>query len=152
MPTWKYSINGLDPDKTAIASGRDLPIKPKAAREICNHLKGKKLERAKQILNDVIELKKPIPYYRYNKKVPHRKGKGFSAGRFPTKASEEILKILDAVEANAEFKGLYADQLKIIHLVCHRGRKIRNFIPRAFGRASPYFKNLTHVEVVVEEF
>ncbi len=152
MPNWKYSVKGLDPDKTAIASGRDLSIKPKAAREICNQLKGKKLERAKNILNDVIELKQPIPYTRYNKKLPHRKGiRGFDAGRYPVKASEEILKILYSVEANAEFKGLYSDQLKITHIACHRGRKIRNYIPRAFGRASPYFKHLTHIEVVVEE-
>ncbi len=40
MPSWRYSVTGLDPDKTAIASGRDLRIKPKAAREICNYIKG----------------------------------------------------------------------------------------------------------------
>jgi hypothetical protein len=40
MPSWKYSIQGLDPDRTAIASGRDLRISPKAAREICHHIRG----------------------------------------------------------------------------------------------------------------
>jgi len=40
-------VQGLDPDKTAIASGRDLRIKPKTSREICNTLKGMKLEEAK---------------------------------------------------------------------------------------------------------
>ena len=28
---------------------------------------------------------------------------------------------------------------------------IRNYIPRAFGRSSPYFHHLTHIEVAVEE-
>lgn len=152
MPSWKYSIQGLDPDTTAIASGRDLRIKPKAAREICNHIKGMKLERAKEVLQDVIDLKTPVPYRRHKKKLPHRRGaQGYDAGRYPQKAAREILKVLESVEANAEFKGLYADRLKIIHIAAHRGRVIRKFIPRAFGRASPYFNHLTHVEVAVEE-
>lgn len=152
MPSWKYSIQGLDPDTTAIASGRDLRIKPKAAREICNYIKGMKLERAKEMLQDVIDMKTPIPYKRHRKKLPHRKGaQGFDAGRYPQKAAREVLKVLGSVEANAEFKGLYADRLKIIHIAAHRGRVIRKFIPRAFGRASPYFNHLTHVEVAVEE-
>jgi large subunit ribosomal protein L22 len=153
LPSWKYSVQGLDPDKTAIASGRDLRIKPKTAREICNHIKGMKLEEAKTFLVDVIDKKQAVPYYRYRGKVPHRKQlSGHDAGRFPEKAAGEILKILDSVEANAEFKGLYADRLKIVHMAAHRGRVIRKFIPRAFGRASPYYKHLTHIEVAVEEF
>lgn len=152
MPEWKYSIQGLDPDLTAIASGRDLRISPKAAREICHHIKGMKLERAKEVLKEVIELKRPIPYMRYRKKVPHRKGvQGFDAGRFPKKSASQILKVLNQVEANAEFKGLYPDRLRIIHIAAHRGRVIRNYIPRAFGRSSPYFNHLTHIEVAVEE-
>ena len=153
MPNWKYSVQKLDQDRTAIASGRDLRIKPKVAREICHYVKGMRLERAKSVLEEVIELKKAIPYKRYRGKVPHRKGlQNYDAGRYPQKAAKEILKILESVEANAEFKGLYADRLKIVHMAAHRGRVIRKFIPRAFGRASPYYKHLTHIEVVVEEF
>ena len=153
MPSWKYSVKDLNPEKTAIASGRDLRIKPKVAREICNTLKGMKLDSAKLYLNDVIDKKRPIPYRRYRGKTPHRKGDlGFDAGRYPEKSAKEILRILDSVEANAEFKGLYADKLRIIHMAAHRGRVIRKFIPRAFGRASPYYKHLTHIEVAVEEY
>lgn len=152
MPSWKYSVQGLDPDRTAIASGRDLRISPKAAREICHYIKGMRLERAKEVLQDVMDLKRPIPYYRHRKKTPHRKGvEGFDAGKFPQKAAGEILKVLNQVKANAEFKGLYADHLKIIHITSNRGRIIKNYIPRAFGRSSPYFNHLAHVEIAVEE-
>nr|AJS13090.1 50S ribosomal protein L22, large subunit ribosomal protein L22 [uncultured archaeon] len=152
MPSWRYSVTGLDPDKTAIASGRDLRIKPKAAREICHYIKGMKLEKAKETLKEVIELKKPIPYYRFKGKVPHRaEAQGFDAGRYPQKAATEILKVLDTVQANAEFKGLYAESLKITYIAANRGRRIRKYIPRAFGRASPYFRHLTHIEIAVEE-
>ena len=152
MPSWRYSVTDLDPDKTAIASGRDLRIKPKAAREICHYINGMKLENAKTALQEVIELKKPIPYYRYKGKIPHRKeAQGYDAGRYPQKAAGEILRVLEAVKANAEFKGLNTEDLKITHIAAHRGRRIRKFIPRAFGRASPYFRHLTHIEVAVEE-
>lgn len=153
MPNWKYSVQKLDQDRTAIASGRDLRIKPKVAREICHYIKGMRLDKAKTVLEEVIELKQAIPYKRYRGKVPHRKGlQKYDAGRYPQKAAKEILKILESAEANAEFKGLYADRLKIVHMAAHRGRVIRKFIPRAFGRASPYYKHLTHIEVAVEEF
>ena len=152
MPSWKYSIKGLDPDRTAIASGRDLRIKPKVAREVCHYLRGMRLDKAKEALLEVMDLKKAIPYYRHRKKVPHRKGaQGFDAGRYPRKTAGEILKVIEAVEANAEFKGLYTDRLKIIHIASQKGRVIRNYIPRAFGRSSPYFHHLTHIEVAVGE-
>ena len=152
MPSWKYSVKGLDPDRTAIASGRDLRISPKAAREICNYIRGMNLQKAKEVLREVIELKRAIPYRRHKKKIPHRRGlQGFYAGRYPVKAAEAILKVLEAVEANAEFKGLYTDRLKIIHIAAQRGPVIRKYIPRAFGRSTPYFERLTHIEVAVEE-
>jgi large subunit ribosomal protein L22 len=152
MPSWRYSIRGLDPDRTAIASGRDLRISPKAAREICRYLRGMSLQRAKEILEEVMDLKRPIPYYRHSKKIPHRRGvEGFASGRYPVKAAKEILRVLEAAEANAEFKGLYAERLRIIHIAAHRGRIIKDYIPRAFGRSSPSFQHLTHVEVAVEE-
>lgn len=152
MPSWKYSIQGLDPDTTATASGRDLRMSPKASREVCRYIRGMMLEKAKERLREVIDLKRPVPYFRHRKKVPHRGGvEGFDAGRYPVKAAGEILKLLEAVEANAEFKGLYPDRLKIMHIAAHRARVIRKYIPRAFGRSSPYFERMTHVEVAVEE-
>ena len=155
MPTWGYSVNikALNPEKTAIASGRDLRISPKAAREICKTIKGMWLDDAKKLLEDVIAQKRPIPYRRYRKKVPHRKElQGpWPSGRYPKKASKEILRVLNALEANAEQKGLNIERLKIIHAAAQKGTKIRKYIPRAFGRSTPYFQQLTHVEFVVEE-
>lgn len=152
MPTWRYSIKGLDPDTTALASGRDLRISPKAAREICAYIRGMRLSEAKRVLEEVTRLERPIPFRRHKKKVPHRRGlQGFYAGRYPEKAAREILKVLEQVEANAEFKGLLTDRLRIIHIAAQKGRVIRKYIPRAFGRATPYFETLTHIEVAVKE-
>ena len=74
MPNWKYSFSGLDKDKTAIASGRDLKTSPKKTREVCNTIKGMSLEKAKTFLEGVILIKTPVPFRRSNKKVRHRHG------------------------------------------------------------------------------
>lgn len=152
MPTWRYSIRVEDETRCVKASGRELDISPKHAREICRAIKNLTIEEAKRLLNDVIEKKRPIPFMRYYKGVGHRKGlEGWHAGRYPVKAAKAILRVIENLEANAEYKGLDVDRLRVIHAVAHRGRKIRKYIPRAFGRATPFFNTLTHVELVAKE-
>lgn len=150
MPEWGYSMETYDPVTMVRASGRELRISPKAAREICAAIKGMMLEEAKEFLRKVIAKRAAIPYRRYNKKVPHRRGLE-GAGRYPVKAASKILEVLENAEANAEYKGFDTEKLKIIHASAYPGAKIRRYMPRAFGRATPWFETLTHVEVVLQE-
>ena len=152
MPKWGYSITDMNLEKTAKASGRELRVSPKHAREVCNTIKGMKLDHAKDYLKQVILKKKAVPFRRFNKKVGHRHGleKAFS-GRYPVKAAQHILGVLEGAEANAEYKGLDMERLRIIHASAYPGIKIKRFIPRAFGRSSPRFNTLSHVELVLEE-
>jgi large subunit ribosomal protein L22 len=154
MPKWGYSITAeeLDPEKTVKASGREVRVSPKHAREICRTVKGMKLAGAKEFLLDVMEKKKAVPFRRYQKKAGHRRGleKAF-AGRYPIKAAERVLKILQGAQANAENKGLDVDKLQIIHAAAYPGMKIKRFTPRAHGRASPKFEILSHIEIVLGE-
>jgi large subunit ribosomal protein L22 len=152
MPKFGYSIFGLDPDKTAKASGRELAVSPKAAREVCKVIKGMRLIEAKEFLEGVIEKKRPVPYFRYKKQIPHRRGlEGWCSGKYPVKTAQEILRLLDGVEANAETKDLELEKLRVIHAAAQRARKIKKFVPRAFGKSSPDFEKLAHVEIVVLE-
>ena len=57
MPQYGYSIFGLDPDRTAIASAREIDISPKDAREICNLIRDMFIDKEKEYLEDVIEMK-----------------------------------------------------------------------------------------------
>ncbi|MHA1410217.1 MAG: 50S ribosomal protein L22 [Candidatus Odinarchaeia archaeon] len=152
MPNFGYSIYGLDPDTTAKASAREVHASPKAAREICAAIKNMRLTKAKEFLEAVIEKKQPVPYKVHKKKVGHKKGlHKWYAGRYPVKAAKEILKVLVNLEANAEIKGLDVDSLKIIHAATHRGRVIKNAIPRAFGRSTPFYETLIHIELVASQ-
>ncbi|MBS7639245.1 MAG: 50S ribosomal protein L22 [Candidatus Bathyarchaeia archaeon] len=152
MPEWGYSIVGLDPANTAKASGRELRISPKAAREVCAAIKGMMLDEAKEFLRQVIAKRRAVPYRRYKKKLPHRRGlQKAMAGRYPVKAATKILEVLESAEANAEYKGLDTERLKVIHAAAYPGAKIRRYMPRAFGRATPKFETLCHVEIVLEQ-
>ena len=152
MPKWGYSITDMDQEKTAKASGRELRVSHKHAREVCKTIKGMKLDRAKDYLRQVILKKKAVPFRRFNKKVGHRKGLDHAfSGRYPVKAATHILMVLEGAEANAEYKGLDMERLRIIHASAYPGMKIKRFIPRAFGRSSPRFNTLSHVELVLEE-
>jgi large subunit ribosomal protein L22 len=147
-----YSFKPDNEEKTAKAIGGELRISPKWAVEICREIRGKNLQDAKDFLEDVINMKRPVPLKRHKKGVAHRRGltKAY-AGRYPVKAAKKILKVLESAEANAEYKGLDTEKLYIRHIAAQRGRIIRGIIPRAFGRASPHNTLTSNIEVVLEE-
>lgn len=157
MPTWGYSFTEqkYDADRIAKASGRDIRIKPKHAREICTVIKGMKVDLAKRFLEKVIQLQQSVPFRRHKKKVAHRhdlKQFKWYAGRYPQKAAARIYEILSSAESNAEYKGLDIDLCRIVHAATNRGRIIKRYIPRAHGRSTAKFKHLSHVEIVICEF
>jgi len=149
-----YAISGLDPDKTAKAVGRDVKVSPKPVREICNCIKGMMLDKAKTFLENVVDMKQAVPFKRHNKHQGHRKGLDkfkWDAGRYPVKAAREVLAVIENAENNAEYKGLDIDRVRIIHAIVHKAPPIKKYIPRAFRRSTPYFKRLSHIEIVIEE-
>ncbi len=154
MPKWGYSIESemLNPDTTAKASGRELKVSHKAAREVAKAIKGMDLAKAKEYLRDVMAKKKPIPYTRYTKKLGHKGGmENRFVGRYPIKTAEQVLRVLQAAQANAENKGLDVDRLRIMHTAAYPGMKLKRYTPRAHGRASPKYDITSHVEIVLEE-
>jgi len=154
MPKWGYSIieEELDPEKTAKASGREVRVSHKSAREVCAAIKGMMLTTAKDYLRDVIDKRKAVPFRRYKKKLGHRHGldKTF-AGRYPIKAAQKVLHVVEGAEANAENKGLDVDRLRIFHAAAYPGMKIKRYTPRAHGRSSPKYETTTHIEIVLDE-
>ena len=130
---------------------REKKISHKHAREIAHAIKGLTIEKARDYLQSVIEHKRCIPFGRYNNQVGHRSDPGVMSGRYPEKAATEVLKLLDNLESNAEYKGMDLDRLKIVNATVHKGVIVKRFIPRAMGRATPKNNVLTHVELVAQE-
>ena len=151
---YRYSFPEKEYDKERMvrAAGRNMNISYKHAVEICREIKGKMLDDAIKLLEDVIALKRPIPFKRYKRDVGHRRElQKRKIGRYPQKAARHILKILKSLRANAEDKGLDPERIRIIHAVAHRGSIRYKRMPRAFGVSAPVREVLVHVEVIGEE-
>jgi large subunit ribosomal protein L22 len=148
---FKYAFQNYDRTRHIRASIREKTISHKHAREIAVKVKGMSIESARNYLQDVIRLKRAVPFRRYYNEVGHKSDTGVMAGRYPQKAATEFVKLLDNLESNAEYRGMDLDRLKIINATVHKGRKLKRFTPRAMGRASPKVDILTHVELVAQE-
>ena len=153
MTGYSYSYEHFDKTRQVRAAMREKSISHKHAREIAIALRGMSIERTRVFLEDVIARKIAVPFRRHNNEVAHRSNiqDGFFAGRFPQKTAKEILKLLDNLESNAEYKGMDLERLRIVSAVVHKGTKLERFTPRAMGRTSPKFDTLVHVELVAQE-
>lgn len=151
MPNFGYAFEKFDSTKHVRAAVREKDISPKHAREIAKMIKGLSIEKARDNLQEVVSLKRAVPFRRYKNEVGHRSDTGVMSGRYPQKAANEFIRLLDNLEANAEYKGMDLDRLKIISANTHRGVVVKRFTPRAMGRATPKNNTLTHIELVAHE-
>ncbi|MBO5654390.1 MAG: 50S ribosomal protein L22 [Candidatus Methanomethylophilaceae archaeon] len=138
-----------DPDTTAKALGRELTISPKLSREVAGMVRGMKVDKAIQALEDVVALKRPVPLKRYNKRVSHKQGVG--PGRYPEKVAKAFLNVIQSAVANAEYKGLDVDSMVLRTITVSRGRTIPGHMPRAHGRATQWNQETVNLEVIIEE-
>jgi len=140
-------------DNIAKAKANELNMSPKHSIEIATFIRHQRVNDAIAYLNEVVGLKKAIPFRRFNRNVAHKRGLpgNWDAGRYPVKASKAYIRVLESVKKNAEYIGLDADNLEIIHVSANRGRAQKSFFPRAMGRATPKVRESVNIEVVVRE-
>jgi large subunit ribosomal protein L22 len=140
-------------DNIAKAKANELNMSPKHSIEIATFIRHQRVNDAIAYLNDVVGLKKAIPFRSFNRNVAHKRGLpgNWDAGRYPVKASKAYIRVLESVKKNAEYIGLDADNLEIIHVSANRGRAQKSFFPRAMGRATPKVRETVNLEVVVRE-
>jgi large subunit ribosomal protein L22 len=140
-------------DTIAKAKANELNMSPKHSIEIATFIRHQRVNDAITYLKDVIGLKKAIPFRRFNRNVAHKRGLpgNWDAGRYPVKASRAYIRVLESVKKNAEYIGLDADNLEIIHVSANRGRAQKSFFPRAMGRATPKVRETVNIEIVVRE-
>lgn len=144
-----YAQKPKDEEKAAVAMGRDLNISLKDAIIVANRIRGVKLLTAINLLKDVSELKRPIPYDRFKKGIGHRKGSNPKVGRFPVKVAGEVLNVLKNAQSNAEFKGLDIEKLNLTSIQTLKGIARRRRKPK--GRWATWRTQLVHIQVVVGE-
>ena len=143
--------NPRNDESIARAIGKELKISPKHSVEICRAIRGLHVEAAKQLLQDVIDMKKPVKFRRYNYAISHKKGNG--PGRYPVKACKAILKVVESAQENAANpnKKLNPDSMRVLTAAAHRGRVIPGYMPRAHGSSSQWDEQTVNIEIVLED-
>ena len=144
-----YSAQGVDDETTARAYGRELPISPKKAMELCREIRGKRVEEAKSYLERVITMDQPVPMHRYKMMVAHKHGAG--PARYPVKVAEHVMKVLESAEENAGYKGLDVESMRLKVVAAHRGSIQKGMTQRAHGRSSAWNQETVNLEIVLEE-
>lgn len=128
----------------ATTNGINLVISRKVSVEVCRFIRNKTTDKAKKMLERVIEKKQAVPYKRYNRDIPHRAGK-IAAGRYPLKVSKTILSLLKTAEANAKDKGM-GSKLMINHISAHKGVSAQRH-----GRKIGQQAKRTHITITVKD-
>jgi large subunit ribosomal protein L22 len=83
----------------ALVNGTNLQISTKHCMSICDMIRGKDVDTAIKMLEEVSVFRRAVPMN--NRQVGHRHGKGMMAGRYPINASLEMIRLLKQLKANA---------------------------------------------------
>jgi large subunit ribosomal protein L22 len=146
-----YSVDA-DPDTTAKAMLRERQMSHKHSKAIAREIKGKTAADAVSYLEAVIAGERSVPFRQHNSGVGHRKDiEGWDAGRFPEKASEAFLDLLENAIGNAEHQGFEGEEMEILHVAAHKVGENEGRKPRAMGRASPWNSPEVDVELILQE-
>lgn len=115
----------------AVARAVDARISTKHSMAICKELRGKRLENAKALLEDMSMGKRNI------------------AGKYYTKASTLLLEILNSAGANAMQLGMDAEKLVIAVAKPNKGRIFMR--PRTRAKLRGRAAKSTNIEIILEE-
>lgn len=144
-----YGVS-VSEDQVVKALGYEFRISWKKAVEVARFIRGFTIKQAEDYMNKVINLEAPVPMRRFTKKQAHHATpwEGWPVAKWPVKVAKAYLEVLKNLENNANYKGLNVDNVVIVHAAVHKGRKIRNYMPRAFGRSTPWFQDTVTIELV----
>ncbi|ACV47947.1 MULTISPECIES: 50S ribosomal protein L22 [Halomicrobium] len=146
-----YSVDA-DPDTTAKAMLRERQMSHKHSKAIAREIKGMTADDAIAYLEDVIAEKQSVPFKSHNSGVGHRNDiDGWDAGRYPEKASEAFLDLLENAVGNADHQGFDGGSMEIMHVAAHKVGEQQGRQPRAMGRASAWNSPQVDVELILEE-
>jgi len=130
----KSEISKVAKKTEAKVNGKSLPISTKHSIAVCNFIRGKDIDTAIKMLEDVRQYKRAVPM---RGEIPHRKG--IMSGRYPQNAVMHFVKLLNSLKSNAIVNEMEYETYK---LFCVSNVASRPY--RRFGRGR--FKR-THVEL-----
>lgn len=145
----RYNVS-ISPEQIARARGFEYRISWKKSIEVARAIKYLTIKQAEDYMEKVKKLKAPVPIKEFTKKQAHHTTpwEGWPVVKWPVKVADAFLQVLKNLENNASYRGLNVDNTVIVHASVSKGMKIKNYMPRAFGRATPWFQDTVNIELV----
>ena len=108
----------------------NVRVSVKNTKQVCKAIRGLYLNKAKRFLEDVLKQKKSI------------------GGKYYTKSTAEILRLIKSAEKNAEFKNFDLDRLYIAHIAALDGTTM---FRRRHKRSLGMRMKTANLEVILKE-
>eukprot|EP00768_Dysnectes_brevis_P002243 gnl/Dysnectes_brevis/172_a199_7427.p1 GENE.gnl/Dysnectes_brevis/172_a199_7427~~gnl/Dysnectes_brevis/172_a199_7427.p1 ORF type:complete len:168 (+),score=45.96 gnl/Dysnectes_brevis/172_a199_7427:48-551(+) len=148
-----YSHNFAKDATIGKARSDSVRVSFKNTRETAMALKGMRVDKALQYLDDVIDKKRIIPFRRFIHGVGHHsqcKNEKWMVGRWPQKSCKQMIRILTNAAANAKsLHDLEETKLFVSHVCVQRAQGRRRRTYRAHGRVTKFASQPCHIELVV---
>ena len=125
----------------AVVNGRDLPVSLKHAVAICNMIRGKEIDNAVKMLDEVEKMKRAVPM---RGEIPHRRG--MMSGRYPVKGAKVYLILLKSLKANAIANDLELEKFRIFCMPNNASRPYRRFGTGRFKRTHVLLKLIPFIK------
>ncbi len=126
------------PKTEAFVNSFNAHLSTKTSAYVCKFIKNKSIESAISDLEMVIAKKKVVPM---KGEIPHRKGKGIMAGRYPRNAAEHFIQLLKTLKGNSNVNGI--EEPIIVEAVANLGE-------RPFGKYGAVRRKRTHIRIVAK--
>jgi len=128
----KKSVQKVKKDMVCV-NATGLALSEKTSGAICRMIKYKPVDVAISDLEQVAKLKKVVPM---RGEIPHRKGRGIMAGRFPQKHAKAFIVLLKSLKGNADNHDV--DEPVIVEAYANKGFK-------PYGRFGRVQKKRSHI-------
>ena len=113
----------------AVVNGRNLSMGIKHAMALCNYIRGKEIDTAIAMVDEVVHMRKAIPM---RGEIPHRHG--MMSGRYPVKAAGIMIVLLKSLKSNAIQHELELEKFKIFAMPNVAPRPYKKFGAGRFKR------------------
>jgi len=153
----RYSFNIKNAENIVLAQRYDINASYKDLAAVCDAIRYMNAGAALEKLDRLIAMEMPIEYRRHNKHMGARHELGGRKGAYPVKAAKEVrLALINAI-ANAGNKGLFGEDLYIVHAAANKTRILRRYPSRGtlawgrgmYGRASIMHSDLEYAKVEI---
>ena len=142
----KVEVKKGEKKTEAVVNGNDLAIGRKHAVALSNFIRGKDIDVAIKMLEDVIKYKRAVPM---RGEIPHRKG--MMSGRYPIKGAKIYIALLKSLKANAMVNELELEKYKLFIMPNRAARPYKRYGQGRFKRSHVTIKLISRQKQTKEK-